>query len=233
MPPSLLSGPNPCARGAPPGQPELAACGRSRCTTLDSECFVGDEMCFDSTFRRCSDISQYLCKIERVMRQIAARADAQNCMTETLPSTKNQLVAIRDASSLTLNDLLLVNAQAGIPIITRDLIHGRMFRDCPWHLNHLAQLLGDKSLAPRRRCVLSPDWANLEDCPATSIRSFILSIDEERLRGDKAECQPRRATAGYLFDWNLPESAPELCEERRIPTYFASDWLQELRACRG
>jgi tetratricopeptide (TPR) repeat protein len=189
----------------------------------------------DLTSRRCSDVSQYLCKLERVMRQIAAHESVQKCMTHIAPSANVQPVAVRDASDLTVDEFLLNYAQEGVPVIIRGLVNGGIFQNGAWQLDHLAQRLGDKSFVPRRRCALSPDWANLEDCPATSIRSFIHNVqkDEECVGADNAECQPRTSATGYLFDWNLPESAPELCDELRIPAYFASDWLQVLRTVHG
>ena len=89
--------------------------------------------------------------------------------------------------------------------------------------------LGEKNFVPRRRVQYSGDWASLEDVPAMAISTF---LDAMGGGGDTGTQRDRQAQTSpcdtYLFDWNLPDNAPALCQEIRVPVYFADDFLQQL-----
>ena len=190
---------------------------------------------FENQFRPSSTHSRFLCMLERVKRQIAA-----DCYRQNWPNTVNTVsvaamvpvpVPVRDASKLDIKVFISEYARPGLPVVLQGLVDGGMFRDGPWMLNDLSERLGDRTFVPRRRCALSPDWANLEDCPAIGVRTFIQQLQQaEKEEGEEvhernSSCSAASRATGYLFDWNLPDSAPELCEELRIPAFFAADWL--------
>jgi len=96
--------------------------------------------------------------------------------------------------------------------------------------------LGEKNFVPRRRVKYSGDWASLEDAPALTIATFLDAMGTgghvEAASGDTDRHRDRQTQTSpcdtYLFDWNLPDNAPELCKEIRVPVYFADDFLQQL-----
>ena len=178
--------------------------------------------------------SRFMCKLARVQRQIASDSLHRSWIDGLVqkPAADIVPVPVRAACDLSVEDFLAEFAEPGVPVVLRGLIDGGMFRDGPWEIDNLRDRLGDRTFVPRRRCALSPDWANLEDCPATGIRNFIQQLQDQELAGDTAAAGPGvPRVEGYLFDWNLPKNEPQLCDELRIPEYFASDWLQARIPC--
>ena len=192
-------------------------------------CYFQKAIILDSQMVQCKGESRFMCKLTRVQRQIASDSLHRGWVDGSLlkPAADIVPVPVRAACDLSVEDFLQNFAVPGVPVVLRGLIDGGMFRDGPWEINALRDRLGDRTFVPRRRCALSPDWANLEDCPATGIRAFIQQLQDQEHAGDTdaAGAGVPRA-AGYLFDWNLPKSEPQLCDELRIPAYFATDWLQ-------
>mmetsp|Transcript_11218 Transcript_11218/g.17627 ORF Transcript_11218/g.17627 Transcript_11218/m.17627 type:complete len:306 (+) Transcript_11218:856-1773(+) len=103
---------------------------------------------------------------------------------------------------------------AGKPVVITGL-SDLMFTKGIWTLEKLKTSIGSKTVVPRKRVEHSRDWANLEDSQAIKVVDFITQIQSTESKE-------------YLFDWNLPDNAPDLCSELNIPVYFADDYLQHL-----
>ena len=165
---------------------------------------------------------RFRCQLERVRRERAAQLQLRLAAQDrTLKRGVWETIDRVDAASLSKDDFLRRYARPGVPVIIQGLVGPDMFAKGAWTRDRLRGELGAKSFVPRRRVPRSGDWASLEDAPAVSIASF---LDSMGAAGD-AEAAPADT---YLFDWNLPDNAPALCEELSIPVYFADDFLQQL-----
>ena len=183
---------------------------------------------------------RFACQLERVRRERAARQtllDVRRAAVE--PIAAWETIDRIELSDLSKQDFQRRYAGAGRPVIITGLVR-RMFAKGVWTRERLRAELGSKTVVPRHRVPQSPDWASLEDAPASTVSSFLDAMGKERgadlgqsCSGESHSQDPRTrkassAVQSYLFDWNLPDNAPELCSELSIPAYFADDLLQQL-----
>jgi hypothetical protein len=180
---------------------------------------------------------RFSCQLERVRRdRLARQALLDARLAPVRPAAIWEDIDRIDASDLSTADFQRRFADKGRPVIISGLVP-RMFSAGVWTRERLRTELGAKTFVPRLRVPQSPDWASLEDAPALTVSAFLDTMSSEGRSEDHRSAQgpneiltqtPGCAPKGYLFDWNLPDNAPNLCSEISIPAYFADDLLQQL-----
>ena len=168
---------------------------------------------------------KFKCQLERVRRERSAKKLLHDAMH--LPEKQGtwDIIDRVDAATLTKDLFFHRYASAGVPVIITGLLP-KMFPKGVWTRERLKEELGSKTIVPRHRVPQSPDWASLEDAPATTIAAFLDAMET----GKQSVAEDKHTTpeSTYLFDWNLPDNAAELCSELSIPIYFEDDLLQLL-----
>ena len=69
-------------------------------------------------------------------------------------------------------------------------------------------------VTPKRLVSESIEWAKLENARPTTVADYIDALPQEE---NTEDCCKHT----YLFDWSLPQYAPQLVKEVTIPRYFA------------
>ena len=167
-----------------------------------------------------------LSTLVRLRRQLFADEANAPSPTTPPPSIAARPVA-RAPANLSVDEFERLYAATGTPVVL-PLPPGA---GCAWDFAHLRQRIGSRSAELRRRKDGSAAWAGLETFQPHQpmrVHSFIDAVLEDDATAlgvtDGAADPP------YLFDWSLPQHAPDLVEEIVVPRFFARDLLQRTPA---